>query len=82
MGYLNLKCELLVKSFKENNIHIDKITIDESKNDRGLFYVSFWYNNKLVDYSYKMERQSIEHYLNGISKVYTYEWKNNHGRSV
>lgn len=78
MGYLDLKCDLLVKSFKEHNINIDKITIDESKNDLGLYYVTFWYNKKVVDYSYKMDRASIEHYLNGISKVYSYEWENNH----
>lgn len=74
----NLKCMLLLKAFKENNIHIDNITIDESKNDLGAYFVTFWYNKKVVDYSYKMEWANIEHYLNGISLVYSYEWQNNH----
>ena len=78
MQYYDILCGLLIKSFKKHGVHIDNITIDESKNDLGLYYVNFWYNKKVVDYSYKMELANIEHYLKGISLVYSYEWENNH----
>lgn len=77
-AYFDLKCSLLLKAFKEHKVNIDNITIDESKNDLGAYFVTFWYNKKVVDYSYKMEKANIEHYLNGISLVYSYEWENNH----
>ena len=72
-----IKRLILLKYFKENNINIDDITIDKIKNVK-MYYVTFWYNKKVVSYSYKMGINDIEHYLNGISLAYSYEWKNNH----
>ena len=72
-----IKRLILLKYFKENNINIDDITIDKSKN-KDMYYVTFWKNKKVVSYSYKMNISDIEHYLNGISLVYSYEWENNH----
>ena len=70
-----IKRLILLKYFKENNINIDDITIDKIKNTK-MYYVTFWYNKKVVNYSYKMGINDIEHYLIGISLVYSYEWNN------
>lgn len=73
---MELEVLLLLKQFKENNVYIDNITIDKSKND-NYYYVTFWNNKKVVNYSYKMNYGDIYHYLKGISFAYSYSLKNN-----
>lgn len=74
---LDIKILILLKSFQENNIKIDNITVDSGKS-KDMFLVTFWYNKKVVDYSYEMDFSHIEHFINGMNLMYSWSWQNNH----
>lgn len=62
----NLLLDLLVDTFKKNGVMIDNVTIGESKNEYE-YFVEFWYNKKLVEYSPKFnDNAQIEAYIRGI----------------
>ena len=79
---IKLKIDIILKSFERYKIKIDKITISPEIrttyiDESSKFFINFWYQKKLVEYSPKMTLEQINYYLSGLGLPYTYFWKEN-----
>jgi len=77
---IQLRIDLLLKSFEKYKVKIDKITISPEIrttyiDESSRFFINFWYQKKLVEYSPKMTLEQINFYLKGLGCAYTYSWK-------